>query len=275
MYFQFGQVMHSALEAYHDPELSNDREAGQVYVARADAARVVFQAHWEAATAKAQKELGFLWSYAVDEWDAHEKLGKTMLEGYFRADVMANTDIGKVLATERRFRVRIPGTNGYLTGQLDLLTDVGPRGREEKRAWDHKNLSSQHNSSLLDQDDQLSGYAWIHREVTGETLDSVAYNVLLKKLPVSEKTGKPTKSQLFVRDVTYRSNKQLDEFGRNLAKEWEDMKRVAANPDEAYPNPSQFNCPGCPVRQICVAMMQGEDYEHLIKTGFVIGDERD
>lgn len=275
MFQTFGTVMHEALRVYHSREWGEP----QPTQAQMEATLSAFNTHWAEALGEAREELGWLWGHAEPEWTAHEELGRIMLAGYFKADAASRfgggkyPDLGTPIAAERRYTVKIPGTTGKLTGKLDLVTELPPRG--VRRGVDHKNLASQHSSSHLDQDDQLTGYAWLYYEAEGILLDSVAYNVLLKKGPFTPKTGKPTKSELFVRDVTFRSEAQLRQFGENLPREWRDMRKVALHPEEAYPNPSQFNCPGCPVRDICVSMMNEEDTEDVIRSGYVIGDPRD
>ena len=263
MYFQFGTAMHAALEAYHSWST----------LIRKSGALGEFAASFDAAEARARDDLGGLFSIAEPEWDAHRELAQQMLEGYFEADAKAGFDypaLGKTLDVERRYTVRIPGTQGKLTGKLDLITEPRPG---EIMGVDHKNLASQHSPAQLDLDDQLTGYAWLYYEATGKALTNVAYNVLLKKGPLT-KSGKPTESKLFVRDITFRSDAQLHQFEVYLEQEWRDMRRVALNPIQAYPNPSQFNCGGCPVRAICVGMMNEEDVESIIQTNFRVGEER-
>ena len=266
MYYLFGTAMHTALETYHT-------KSAKIAFRDLDTLKA-FDDAWDVAEAKATEELGFLWENVRADWIAHRDLGQQMLKGYFAADAKAGfdyPDLGRALEVEKRFTVRIPGTNGKLTGKLDLISSHG----EETWGVDHKNLASTHSSAQLDLDDQLTAYAWIYLEATGDMLDAVVYNVLLKKLPVSEKTGKPTTSTLFVRDVTTRSVAQLDQFATYLREECTDMRTVALHPERAYPNPSQFNCSGCPVRSICVAMMNEEDVEDVILAGYRIGEERE
>jgi RecB family exonuclease len=267
IYFQFGTAMHLALEAFHtQPEDGN----------KIAAALVAFHTAWTIAQQKAEVELGFLWPYAKDEWDEHTELGEAMLNGYYQADFQAGKPfndyplLGKTTATEQRYTVRIPGTTGKLTGKIDLLTEPAPG---EIRAMDHKNLSTQNNPADLDLDDQLTAYAWLYRQATGRRLDSVGHNVLIKKLPLT-KSGKPTTSILFVRDITFRTEAQLAEFEKNLVQEWRDMKRVAAHPEMAYPNNTAINSRGCPVHSICIAMANQEDTEGIIRAGYVVGDPR-
>jgi hypothetical protein len=76
--------------------------------------------------------------------------------------------------------------------------------------------------------------------------------------------------QLFIRDLTFRNVEQLRSFEENLLHEWVDMRGVARRPVTAYPSPSPFNCPSCPVKLACSAMMNGEDVESAIRSNYVI-----
>lgn len=78
----------------------------------------------------------------------------------------------------------------------------------------------------------------------------------------------------FYRETTFRTPGQIAAFEANLYQEFRDMREVAAHPERAYPNPSPFACPTCPVRQVCMAMMDGSDAGHLIRSGYTVGEPR-
>lgn len=99
----------------------------------------------------------------------------------------------------------------------------------------------------------------------GDYVDILAY---LKQL---DDNGE---NKFFEREETFRSPDQMAAFERDLYWEYRDMREVAAHPERAYPNPSRFNCPGCPVRTICFTIQDGGDVEAIIKAGFVVGDPR-
>jgi hypothetical protein len=106
--------------------------------------------------------------------------------------------------------------------------------------------------------------------ITENGFDRMDYVEHLQWLRDQERAG----GRFFRRDVTFRTLDQLESFERNLREEWKDMRAVAASPVRAYPNPSAFNCPSCPVRAICMAIEDGQDYETLIQAGYVIADPR-
>jgi hypothetical protein len=76
------------------------------------------------------------------------------------------------------------------------------------------------------------------------------------------------------REWTFRTPGQMASFEANLYQEFRDMRAVAADPARAYPNPSHFACPSCPVRAVCTAMMDGSDAGHLISTQYQVADPR-
>lgn len=78
----------------------------------------------------------------------------------------------------------------------------------------------------------------------------------------------------YIQEGVFRNMAQMQAFERNLAYEWRDMRDVAAHPEKAYPSPSSFNCPGCPVKLICSTMQDGGDVETIIEQQFTIAEER-
>lgn len=79
---------------------------------------------------------------------------------------------------------------------------------------------------------------------------------------------------LFTRIESFRTPGQMAAFERDLYEEYRDMRAVAAHPERAYPSPSEFNCPSCPVRTICVTIQDDGDVEAVIKTGYVVANPR-
>lgn len=112
----------------------------------------------------------------------------------------------------------------------------------------------------------------LYREAIREHgFDVADYLDILEYLKEREERGE---DQFFQRNETFRSPEQIAAFERDLYQEFRDMKAVAADPARAYPNPSPFNCPGCPVRTICFTIQDGGDVEAIIKGGFVVADPR-
>lgn len=80
--------------------------------------------------------------------------------------------------------------------------------------------------------------------------------------------------QFFIRDGSTRTLEELQNFERRLYYEFLDMEAALEEEGKRYPNPSQWNCGGCPVIAICKAMEEGSDPGYLIEHGFQILDPR-
>lgn len=200
-----------------------------------------------------------------------------------------------------------------LTARFDLVTEQEDN-EDDVSVIDHKFLGSKHSSAYLDIDDQLTGYAYVWWRATGILPRRQIYNVLLKKAPgpprlLKNNTLSTAKDQnttyslylaeikrlglsrvdyaehlaylkgkgwddFYIQEGVFRNMAQLEQFELNLAYEWRDMRSVAAHPETAYPSPSAFNCPGCPVKLICATMQDGGDVEAIIEAQFTTAPER-
>lgn len=311
-YFWFGSLGHFALENYYRALM----RGGTIPQAEARARRA-YAKFVQDTLPDIRNAYGPAWEYASQEYDDMIAMGEAILEGYFEEE-RDTGGMGKVIAVERRFMVPILNEDGqrikgaFLSGRFDLVVR-----RPNKKEWviDHKFLGSRHNSSFLDVDDQLTGYAYVWWRVTGTMPEGEVYNVLLKKAPAPPKLirngqalsvdkSQSTTYRLFlqaikengfsvadyeehleylktrgwtdfyVQEGVFRNARQLQVFEDNLIHEWRDMRRVAANPELAYPNPSSFNCPGCPVKLICQTMQDKGDVDAVIANQFQVGAER-
>ena len=119
--------------------------------------------------------------------------------------------------------------------------------------------------------DQATTSALFRATLAEAGLTEEGYEEILGHFEEVEAAGE---SKLFVRDESFRTPQQLAAFERDLFYEFRDMKRVAAHPEEAYPNPRPENCNYCPVRAICTTIQDDGDVEAIIKGGFVVGDPR-
>lgn len=119
--------------------------------------------------------------------------------------------------------------------------------------------------------DQGTTYDLYRDEIRKLGLDVANYVDILAHLKELEDNGE---NVFFAREETFRSPQQMEAFERDLYWEFRDMRDVAKQPERAYPNPSRFNCPGCPVRSICFTIQDGGDVAAIIQAGFVIADPR-
>jgi hypothetical protein len=119
--------------------------------------------------------------------------------------------------------------------------------------------------------DQGTTHELYWAEIKRLGLDPADYDEILSHLKALDAAGE---NVFFTREETFRSPGQMAAFERDLFHEFMDMKEVAAEPERAYPNPSRFNCPSCPVRTICFTIQDDGDVSAIIQAGFVIGDPR-
>lgn len=74
-------------------------------------------------------------------------------------------------------------------------------------------------------------------------------------------------SRFFPRsDNVGRNIHQVQSFERHLAREYVDMQRALADPEERYPNPSQSTCRYCSMVPVCNAMEDGSDVADIMST---------
>lgn len=119
--------------------------------------------------------------------------------------------------------------------------------------------------------DQGTTYELYRAEIERLGLDKGPYVEILAHLKQLDDNGE---NVFFEREETFRTPDQMEAFERDLYWEFKDMKEVAKHPERAYPNPSEMNCGGCPVRTVCFTIQDGGDVSAIIKAGYVIGDPR-
>jgi hypothetical protein len=127
-------------------------------------------------------------------------------------------------------------------------------------------------SGALSKAKNQSTTATLYRQAIEENgLDEADYADILAHLDYRDAAGE---DPLFVRDTTFRTPGQMAAFERDLYWEYRDMREVAKHPERAYPSPSNFNCPSCPVRIVCVTIQDDGDVPAIIQAGYVIADPR-
>lgn len=119
--------------------------------------------------------------------------------------------------------------------------------------------------------DQLTTYDLYMAEIKKLGLDAADYVEILQHLHDEETS---TESRFFRRDHVMRSPAQMAAFEANLYQEWRDMRMVAGDPQRAYPNPSPFSCPSCPVRLVCTTINDDGDVPAIIQAQYTVGDPR-
>lgn len=118
---------------------------------------------------------------------------------------------------------------------------------------------------------QPTTHALYSEAIAERGLDPANYQDILDLLLENEVNDT---TPFFYREETFRTPGQMAQFEQNLYHEFADMVDVAAHPERAYPAPSPFACPSCPVRQVCAAMMDETDPAHLIKSQYIVAEPR-
>ncbi len=99
---------------------------------------------------------------------------------------------------------------------------------------------------------------------------ALMYRAKLQEMGLSEEgyqdiLAKLSEKEFFRRFQVHRNNAELDILHKNIVAEAMDM---LDNPF-IYPNPSKFNCRGCPFRTPCLSSQDGSDEEYqLYQSGF-------
>lgn len=78
----------------------------------------------------------------------------------------------------------------------------------------------------------------------------------------------------FKRFEVQRNMHEIQSFERRLYQEYHDMREVYGDEERAYPNPSVWHCPSCPVAPICQAMEDGSDVEGIIESRYMQAPDR-
>lgn len=80
--------------------------------------------------------------------------------------------------------------------------------------------------------------------------------------------------RFFSRWEITRNEHQIQSFEERLFFEFMDMEEAFENHELLYPNPSTWNCPGCAMEPVCLAMEDGSDYQSLIDNRYMVGEDR-
>lgn len=113
---------------------------------------------------------------------------------------------------------------------------------------------------------QFGRYAWGVRQVAqhfnaGGQVAGIVYDGMIKRATPAR--GK-TLDDLFIRKMIPKMPEELDEIGRRLA---EEVNEIAAGPP-LYPTVPWQGCFDCSFTDVCLIMMQGNDPEFLIKSKY-------
>jgi len=247
-----GGVMHEALAELYDPtEPSMD--------ARIERAFAVYDNAIEREAVTAADS---------DRFQKESAMGRQMLK-FFVEDVMPHDDF-KVLATELRVDLRLLNpetgkpTHTRFIGFIDALIERKDTGavyaREFKTAAD---LRVDH----LILDDQVTDYLWALRQ-DGIPVVGVMYDILRKVDPYSARSKPPYN----YREYIYRSDREIEERGRELMAEVEAIRAMKSRAFY-YRNPTRDCVWDCSYRSLCIAELGGGDGSSLIGTTYEVDED--
>lgn len=78
----------------------------------------------------------------------------------------------------------------------------------------------------------------------------------------------------FMRHEPTRNEEELLAYEMHLFDAYKDLQLAMDDPKFQYPNKSIYNCPGCPVNKLCLAMEDGSDVDYVAETQYRIGRDR-
>lgn len=230
--------------------------------------------------------------------ELRELLVKVLLH-YF--DFWEGKDVtpDRIVGIEKKYTVKIPGTNQWLTGVIDLII----RDRRG-RLWleDHKFVGSFTGVDALYLDDQMTNYLWLYFEAEGELPAGAIYNQIRKKIPgqpkllkdgtamsranidttwtiyrealveagfdpseYQEMKQKLEQARYFARDPIYRTPHELENFGTQLAAE---SREMATKKTILYPFPTYDCVWRCPYTLLCKCESEGGDVPNLVQATY-------
>jgi CRISPR/Cas system-associated exonuclease Cas4 (RecB family) len=229
-----------------------------------------------------------------DEKDTH--MIHTILRGYQERYEETDRD-WQILAVEVPIRYKVPGTNIWLLGTVDLIV------KYKGYVWivDHKFLKAigANLAQQLEMDDQMTGYLWLAKQ-HGIDARGCIYNVIKKKAPtvppllksgaLSQRGDMDTTYDVYMqaikdnglnpdnyakfldtlvtkplsfyhRETVVRNKHELNMFERDLPWEVRDMTSTSTH---LYPSPG-MQCGWCKFRSLCKCEREGGDAAYTRK----------
>jgi hypothetical protein len=123
--------------------------------------------------------------------------------------------------------------------------------------------------SLSTAKDQLTLHGWYYSKMV--ELDLTRSGKHIQALNALKVRGW---DPFFHREVTSRNLAQIKAYEEHLFYVFKDMLDISKYPEKAYPSPSALHCPRCDFLQVCQAMEDGSDHQHLLGANFKINPDR-
>lgn len=255
VYLTFGTMIHSTLERWAEHpeedlvELFMHSAANAVYEMKTRYLRVV-------GTLPSEEEVGVVYD--------HVELGRSMMGAYVEKWGSAVPHGYKMVQSEQKFLINIPdtwdveeGKPHQLQGTLDGLLQHEKSGH--LFILERKTYGARPRLSVLDHNDQFLSYMWAIQQLQkGQPCDGLVYDGLWKR----KLEGKRKLDDLFFRTVLTRPQAEIDEYGRLLTLEANEM----AGDPAIYINRQWLGCFDCPFDKLCAAESRGQDFDYIKRT---------
>ena len=245
VYLTFGTLIHSTLEAWAGKPEANVEEL-YLFEARKQVDEMKTRYRQVVGTEPSEDEVGVLYD-AID-------MGRSMVSAYASRWGSSIPDEYNIVQLEQTFLIDVPGTPHQLQGTLDGLLQNKKTG--EIVILERKTYGSRPRLDSLDHNDQFLAYMWAVQQLTGQPCGGILYDGLWKR----KLEGKRTLEDMTMRTLLKRSQAEIEEFGRLLVREVNDM----ANDPQIYLNRRWEGCYDCSFVKLCNAESKGEDIE-LVK----------
>jgi hypothetical protein len=266
---RFGKIAHTALEKRYPKGTKRG-----VHPA------ITFEQEYEREL-ETQMKMGF--RDDDGKWQEAGELGVAMMNGYVAT--YGKDDEWKVLATEIRFEMPIFSAGKIIAYAIGVIDGVWQhRVTGEIIFVDHKAVATISTRHLL-MDDQASQYVTYGLDallakkiITSQQMPTgIMFNFLRKQMPPENsdaqgrrlnKDGTVSKTQpapLFVRHQTYRGEAASEIIRRRIAREAVEIQMAKDGALAVLKSPSQFNCPMCPVAEICELHEIGQDWRSMAR----------
>ena len=305
----FGDVVHEGLAAYYENNRSVTKMGTAFEQAWAKTDRWLRERYSAFYTMGIEEE----WrSYAEKGHEMlrnYDMFDRSVKKDFYKKIIAVNVEERAYVPILDPSGNTLPGTP-LLTGRIDLVV----QREDGIWIVDHKTAAGRHDSRALDVDDQLTGYCYIWYRLTGDIPRGAIYNVLVKDPPKppkqlkdgslsrdkSQRTtfelylqsihtlgldpndyeehlnwlGQKEWSQFFLRELIERNLEELESFEKRLYYEYLDMQKSIDLEEWRYPNPSQWNCPGCGMLPLCQTLEEQGDPDYIIENMYEVMEPR-
>lgn len=176
----------------------------------------------------------------------------------------------EIIQPEVEIQVPIPNTSGFLKLRLDGIIK---RQRDAALfVLEHKTYNARPRLDKLQMEDQFLAYVWGAEQTGLGYIAGIAYDGMWKR---ATPTRGSTFDDLFMRVLITRPRYEIENFGYQLAWEYDDMAvaresiRLGASESYLYPNRRWEGCFDCVFEKLCAMQSRGESWQDYKEINFV------